>query len=322
MTETAPTADRPPGLRARRLMVLAILGTSFVGGGILYRHYWFTRPIGSGPAGPKVPAEPFREIWSERPVLLVGIGDSITAGFGATSKHGYFDRLVANPDDEFPDMQGRCLSRVLPNLKVRNLALSGSNSIECLEILVPRLEPQDPETFGIIVMTVGGNDLIHDYGRTPPRDGAMYGATFFEAFPMVANIHARLTKIVDRIEEKFPGGCQFFITNVYDPTDKMGDVFNAGLPPWPDGLDVLEAHNENITTLVHRRPNLHLIDMHRAFLGHGIHCRQFWRPYYDADDPHYWYWENLEDPNDRGYDALRRLFLLEMIRVLPPLLKQ
>jgi hypothetical protein len=33
---------------------------------------------------------------------------------------------------------------------------------------------------------------------------------------------------------------------------------------------------------------------------------------------HYWYYFNLEDPNDRGYDALRRLFLLQMAEVLGP----
>ena len=31
--------------------------------------------------------------------------------------------------------------------------------------------------------------------------------------------------------------------------------------------------------------------------------------------PHYWYAENLEDPNVRGYDAIRRLFLIEIAKV-------
>ena len=42
---------------------------------------------------------------------------------------------------------------------------------------------------------------------------------------------------------------------------------------------------------------------------------QFWRKFYRAEDPHYWYFENLEDPNERGYDAIRRLFLIEMTKV-------
>src|SRR5204863_1755005 len=125
-------------------------------------------------------------------------------------------------------MRGLALSNVLPNLKVRNLALSGSNSIECLEVLVPKLERQDDRTFGIIVMTTGGNDIIHDYGRTPPREGAMYGATFEQAQPWIANFKTRLDAIIDGIQAKFPAGCVFFIANIYDPTDDVGDATTAG----------------------------------------------------------------------------------------------
>ena len=57
----------------------------------------------------------------------------------------------------------------------------------------------------------------------------------------------------------------------------------------------------------------------RLFLGHGIHCTQFWAEHYHPDDPHYWYHVNLEDPNERGYDAIRRLFLLEISKVAPEL---
>jgi len=55
--------------------------------------------------------------------------------------------------------------------------------------------------------------------------------------------------------------------------------------------------------------------LHDEFLGHGIHCRQPWREHYRPKDPYYWYAENLEDPNIRGYDAIRRLFLIEMVKV-------
>ena len=57
------------------------------------------------------------------------------------------------------------------------MALSGSTSIMHLDIDPRSVETQDADTFGLVVMTSGGNDLIHNYGRTPPREGAMYGAT-------------------------------------------------------------------------------------------------------------------------------------------------
>jgi hypothetical protein len=46
-----------------------------------------------------------------------------------------------------------------------------------------------------------------------------------------------------------------------------------------------------------------------------MHCRDRSNPAFHPQDPTYWYFFNLEDPNLRGYDAIRRLFLAEMIRV-------
>jgi lysophospholipase L1-like esterase len=320
----APGPKRMPPL-VRRLVWLAALGLVAIGVAGGYVHFWYGRPVGTGPAGPAVPADRFDEevsTWSDRQVLLIGIGDSVTAGLGAsTQAKSYFNRLVTNPPDEFRDMESKCLSKVLPNLTHRNVALSGSTSQECLDLLVPKLGMQDEDTFGIIVMTVGGNDIIHNYGRTPPREGAMYGATPEQARPWIENFRTRLDAILDQIQAKFPGGCEFFIANIYDPTDGVGDAEHAGLPPWPDGLKIIDAYNTVIAEAARKRKNVVLVNMHDGFLGHGIHCLQFWRQHYDARDPHYWYWENLEDPNDRGYDALRRMFLVEMARVLPPLLE-
>ncbi|MGE5194824.1 MAG: GDSL-type esterase/lipase family protein [Deltaproteobacteria bacterium] len=328
MTEpTQPPA--PPGHKRLpplvwRLIGLGVLGLAAIGSAWFYRYLWYARPVGKGPAGPAVPAERFaddRSTWSDRTVLLLGIGDSVTAGFGVSPGTGYFDRLVANPQNEFPDMEGKCLSKVLPNLIQRNLAEHGSSSLGCLERQIAKIDVQDEDTFGVIVLTIGGNDIIHDYGRDPPREGAMYGATLEQAIPWIESFRTRLDTIIDQIETKFPGGCEFFIANVYDPTDGVGDTENAGLPRWPDGLRILEMYNTIIAAAAEKRKNAELVDVHGLFLGHGIHCLKFWQPHYDARDPHYWYGENLEDPNDRGCDALRRLFLKEMTRVLPPLLE-
>jgi lysophospholipase L1-like esterase len=303
--------------RVPRYVWLIAVGLVVVGLTALYVYFRYSRPVGYGPAGPTVANEKFEFTWTDRPVLLVGIGDSVTAGYGASPHKSYFQRLVANPPDEFGDMQGKSLAKVFPNLTPTNLALSGSTSQECLDVLIPKLKTQDEDTFGIIVMTTGGNDIIHNYGRTPPREGAMYGATLQQAQPWIAKFRVRLDKILDQLEAKFPGGCMFFIANIYDPTDDSGDAAAAGLPDWPDGLKVIGAYNDILAHAAKARENVKLVDMHSGFLGHGIHCVQFWRKHYDRRDPHYWYWDNLEDPNDRGYDAVRRMFLNEMARVLP-----
>ena len=245
-------------------------------------------------------------------MLLVGLGDSVTAGFGARKGYSYFDRLVVNPSDEFVEMKGRCLSRVIKDLSATNLALSGSTSLNQLKMGLARLKVQPTNVLGVVVITTGGNDIIHNYGMTLPKEGAMYGATLAQAKPWIDNFEKRLENILSEIEERFPGGCHIFLANIYDPTDGLGDAEKAGLPPWPDGLAIIDCYNRIIDQCAGKLQNVYLVDIHSAFLGHGIHCAQFWREFYCKEDPHYWFYENLEDPNERGYDTLRRLFLLRM----------
>lgn len=305
-------------VKLKRLLVILPLGALLVGGTAFYLYFWQSRPIGSGPAGPSVSHSAFSKPWTNREILLVGLGDSVTAGFGARKGHSYFDLLVTNPPDEFEDMRGICLGTVLTNLHFTNLAVSGSTSLEHAERQIPRLPIADTNVLAIVVMTSGGNDLIHNYGRTPPRDQALYGATLEEAKPWIAEFEQRLKSDVENIKSRFPGGYEIFIADIYDPTDGAGDIQRAGLPAWPDGTKLLSAYNGVIREAARNYPHVHLIKLHDTFLGHGIHCCQFWSRHYDSHDPHYWYYVNLEDPNDRGYDVIRRLFLTEIKKVLHP----
>ena len=169
--------------------------------------------------------------WTERPVLLLGIGDSITRGLGAKSvEHSFFQRLLVNPEDEWEDMRGRCLSAVLPNLTSENLSVSGSTSLEHAALIEERLETYPEDLFGLVVMTTGGNDLIHSYGRRPPVEGAMYGATLQQAEPWIQNFRERLQRMIDGITERFPGGCEIYLADIYDPTDGVGDGGSSGHP--------------------------------------------------------------------------------------------
>jgi lysophospholipase L1-like esterase len=184
-----------------------------------------------------------------------------------------------------------------------------------LDLQLPKLPQSDTNTLGIVVITTGGNDLIHNYGRTPPRPQAMYGANWEQAQPWIENFQQRVEKIITEVSARFPGGCHIFLANIYDPSDGVGDIEKAGLPPWPDGAKILAAYNDVIRKCSEKHEHVHLVDMHKLFLGHGIHCGQFWSEHYDRKDPHYWYYTNLEDPNEQGYDAIRRLFLIEIAKV-------
>ena len=294
----------------RRLFWLGGFAILAIAISLFYINFFLARPTGAGPAGPAVSSEPFQSIWTDRKVHLVGIGDSITAGLGASSQRlTFFNRLLHNPPDEFDDMTDKSLLTVLPNLTSKNLAMSGSDSSQHLQMIEESLSSKPDDVFGIVVMTTGGNDLIHSYGKSLPRECAMYGASLEQARPWIESFRQRLSKMLDLITERFPGGCEIYLANIYDPTDGVGDAPSIYLPHWRDGLAIHAAYNSVIVEATEARENVHLVPIYEAFLGHGSHCRQFWRTTYNWKDPNYWYYSNVEDPNDRGYDAIRRSFL-------------
>lgn len=306
-TEAEGKSIRPSS--RKRLLVLLSIFVFAVVGSLATIDLFYSRPIGTGPAGPPVDRTMFENIWTDQPVRVIGIGDSITAGLGADSpSHTYFNRVIVNPDDEFSDMQAICLSSVLSNLQYENYAISGSESCWHRDMIHDRLESTD-DAFGIVLMTSGGNDLIHNYGRTPPRECAMYGASLAQAAPWIENYRARLREMFSLITERFPLGCEIYIGDIYDPTDGVGDAPSIFLPDWPYGLAIHAKYNEVIRDVAKEFDHVHVVPLYETFLGHGSHCRQFWRNTYVSEDPHYWFHTNIEDPNDRGYDAIRRVFL-------------
>jgi lysophospholipase L1-like esterase len=211
-------------MKAKRLITLAATGALLIVAVIGYLYFWQSHPIGTGPAGPQIQTAPFSHAWTEKQVLVVGIGDSVTAGFGARRGYSYFDRLIANPSDEFPEIKDICLRMVIPHLQFTNLAASGSTSGQHIEKQLPLLPVAQSNVVGLIVMTTGGNDLIHNYGRTPPREQAMYGSTWKQATPWIANFEQRLNLMIEQINSRFPAGCHIFLANIFDPTDGFGDV--------------------------------------------------------------------------------------------------
>jgi lysophospholipase L1-like esterase len=298
-----------PAPRRRWRWVLAFAGAGLLLLVLAIWEFCYRQPPGEGPAGPAVPSSEFTEVWTTRPVLVVGLGDSITAGLGARPGYAYFDRVLANPRDEWADMTGVNLRAVLPNLTATNLAMSGSTSLDHMRRQLPRVPAADTNTLAIVFLTTGGNDIIHNYGRTAPREGAMYGATWEEAEPWISNFSTRLDDMLEELNRRFHGGCHIFLADIYDPTDGTGDARRVGLPRWEDGGRVHAAYNAIIHAQAAARTNVHLVELHAMFLGHGLGCRRFWSKHYRGEDPHYWYWVNLEDPNERGYDAIRRQFL-------------
>src|SRR5262249_7608075 len=157
----------------------------------------------------------------------------------------------------------------------RNIAVSGSNSLQHLQGIADKLEKQPADVLGLVVITSGGNDLIHWYGRSPPREGAMYGATLEEATPWIEAYEKRLEEMFSLLRARFPGGCRIFMADIYDPSDGRGDPESAGLPAWPEVLAVHAGYNDALRRAAACNPAVRVVPIHDAFLGHGIHCRKF-----------------------------------------------
>ena len=299
--------------RAVLLCLLLVLTAVGYGGWRAYNALR-TRPMGEGPAGPEVPTAPFKTPWIETPVVLLGVGDSVTRGYGAPGGLTYFDLLARN-HAQYPEMAGLDLSTVFPNLTSRNVAVDYTISQQHIDNQLAKNPVYDKNVRGIIVMTSGGTDLIHAYGRSEPRHDAMYGCTVKQATEWCELLKGRLDTLLTGLNEKFPGGCEIFFANIYDPTDGVGDPQTMMMHRWPACVKTLALANEKIAELCGQYPNVHLVDIHGPFLGHGIHCDEWWRKHYRKNDPHFWYAPILEDPNLRGHDAIRRIFLLKMIEI-------
>ena len=69
--------------RRKRFLALLLIGLVVIASTAAYIEFHFHLPQGAGPAGPTVALEAFAKPWTERRVLLLGLGDSVTAGFGA-----------------------------------------------------------------------------------------------------------------------------------------------------------------------------------------------------------------------------------------------
>jgi hypothetical protein len=157
----------PSSWRRFRLKLLLVAGLAIASLAAGYLHLSASRPVSSGPAGPIVDVAGFERAWTTRPVVFVGFGDSVTAGFGARRGYSYFDRLHKNPSDEFPEIRGAALSAVFPNLTVTNLAISGSRSHEVVGGQVPLLPISGREALGWVVITTGATTLFITMARRP-----------------------------------------------------------------------------------------------------------------------------------------------------------
>ncbi len=309
----------------RTKLTRAIAKRVLLYGGVTLLFWWawttfVTIPMGRGPVNLAVPREPFQQVVSAEKTYLIGLGDSVITGFGSEGK-GLFPLLLGHVSDDPLQLN---LKQVYPAIAYLNLANNSTTTeMHVATVRAHRKQLLALDAPALVIVSTGGIDLIHNYGSGKPQDGALYGSPLANLAHDRKLFAERLHQLMTEIKSSLPKGVEVYIQTIYDPTDGVGDIEHVSpvlrlirpLPHWDAGLAYLHAWNAEIRALEKTFPFVHVVDVHGLFLGHGIHCRDETNPHYNAQDPGYWYYWNLEDPNVRGYDAIRRGYLTKWAEV-------
>jgi lysophospholipase L1-like esterase len=276
-------------------------------------------PTGGG--GEEGPADPHANSYipagygAANPSRIVFLGDSITAGVGASKDSlAYPELLVEDTSNKWSDFADLDLESMYGDVPVVDGSKGGATSGSVMTQQLDDLEgllggyPVTGET--IVVFTVGGNDMQE--ALNPFADAnEIAQATLF-------NFGA----IVDELQDpaKFPDGVYVYATNVYEPTDGRGQTdgcflgfdFSADLP-------VLDQFNDDLRAMAEDK-GFSVVDLRGHFGGHGWNHTDSSLPTHDPDDPSVWLDADCIHPNDRGHHEVRRLFHAAIAGIDLPLL--
>jgi len=244
------------------------------------------------------------------PQTVIFLGDSITAGAGASSRELTYTSLLAHDQsDSWTAWAEQDLESLYGELDVIDVSVGGARTTTLIEEQLPAVTDEIGDTLTgetIVVMTIGGNDM---QAALPSMLLAEDKEAEYEASirPAVDNFSTILDYFQD--EARFPDGAHIYLTNVYEPTDNGGRAQGCFLSVDIGAtLPYLDRANAEIRELAVDR-GVAAIDLRGHFLGHGHNHDDAELDAHDADDPTLWMADDCIHPNDRGHHEVRRLFL-------------
>jgi len=243
---------------------------------------------------------------------VVTIGDNV--GSNPSWSRSYIALLADNDDELFPAFAGSDLATVLPDAEVVRLDKGGDSFYTLAASAQPFCEeclPADDLRPTLVIIELGVNDLV-------ATALAMLNDESLRADPTPAldEFQGDVRTVLRMTEDRtlFPTPPLVYVTNVYDPSDGVGDVADlvTSFFPFPGaedvtpelGLAIIAGFNDAIEAEV-MAIDAQPIDIHGAYLGHGYHYNDDTSPFYDAEDPSIWF-GTVIDPNLRGAHELRR----------------
>lgn len=229
----------------------------------------------------------------EASLVYVALGDSISIDqYAGGPGRGGASLLARNLDDDFPEWRGRDLAST-DDIRFHLLASDGATCRTVLDHQLPRLAALRA-TPTILTLTVGGNDLLTAYGDTA------------SARAVVEHVAAAVHETLEVLQRLMLPGASVIVGTVYDPSDGTGDSVRLGLPPWPEGVDILAQLNGRLVAVTANHGAL-VADIYQRFLGHGILAGDPSQPSACPAERTLWYC-NLIEPNAWGASEVRAAF--------------
>jgi lysophospholipase L1-like esterase len=237
----------------------------------------------------------------ETATRLIVLGDSISAGVGASSSARVYGALLAENDDgAYPSESATDLESLTGGaVEVLDYSAGGATTRDLVRQTnaVERNLTFPASGHTVVVLTIGGNDLQGSiFGGDPtgePLDAAILA------------IRRMVTFFQDPTH--FADGVSVYLADVYDPSDGVAHIdgcfLGLTLPELVDALFVWRDRYIELGTEM----GFAVIDMLGHFHGHAYYYDDPTNPYYDAADPSFWFADCIH-PNDRGHHEIRRLF--------------
>ena len=244
------------------------------------------------------------------PARVIYLGDSITAGAGASSgSTSYTSLLVENDEDEWGGWGEQDLRSLYGDgFEVVDVSRGGATTSSLVQDQLPALSSELGDSVSgssIVVMTVGGNDM----------QSALFPILLSNdpdavATERIGEVEANMETTLDYFEDstRFPDGVHLFFTNIYEPSDAVGVSQCFFETDYSTILRHFDQANATMRALAEERGTA-MVDLRGHFLGHGMYSDDESVEAYDAQDPTQWFSDDCIHPNDRGHHELRRLFI-------------
>jgi hypothetical protein len=249
---------------------------------------------------------------------VVTLGDNL--GSNPSANRSYLALLEANDDELFPEFAGKDLQTVLPDAEIVRLDQGGQSYYALADLIeLDELVPED-ERVTLVIVELGTNDLV-SAALQLVSDPALRA----EPGVLVERFREDVGTVLDATGDPE----MLVVANMVDPSDGVGDLAQLVSAMFPVAgadevtpelaLSLLEGFDEVVRSEASAR-GAALVDLHSAFLGHGLHHDEPDSPHYDEEDPTLWL-STVVDPNLRGAHEIRRVLWEalagEAVTVLP-----